>query len=586
MNVRVMDSWVHEQDVRVATGRPGHDSGPAAQLSLDRLCSAMPFVVGKQARAPEGASVRFDLRGRCAYASTLSCRAVAPKPLVPWTAVPAPPWTCRWRSSGASPVGGWTVRRLARQGSWASAETPSWRCACARVHGLHDLTPTVRGRIGACDGEITGPCRLCLPYARHRRAGRGQQGPPVRRSRRGRGRPGARRHRPSPGPAGASPRDPSGKVPRQVLEARLGGATALRQQALSDALPDLYARAVVDTELDPIAAPEIDIKSGEDEGPVTFDAVVEIRPTVSIAGYGGLQVTLPTIEVGDDEVRAQVDRLHSDQSAELTSVGRPARVGDHVSIDMHGTRPAGRGPARGGLPLRDRQRRGDRRSRRAAHRRQARSILQFSAPVRTDDTEEEAQIRVLVKDVKEKVLTELSDQWATEASEFETLQALEDDLPRSTRPVQGGPGPTGAAGAHRRSKSGKMRIKAITNSANRRTLIGGSDARIIMGQDEEALLRLWSEKRGEVEPEDLSGNLIVQLGAVTEDLNRRWFEAKTGQLITDVQRQIWHPALPWMAATLDGRVQGQRGRIRGQVHAALVVLGRSRSRKVCATAAA
>ncbi len=90
----------------------------------------------------------------------------------------------------------------------------------------------------------------------------------------------------------------------------------------------------------------------------------------------------------------------------------------------------------------------------------------------------------------------------------------------------------------------------------RRHFIGGSDARIIMGQDEEALLRLWSEKRGEVEPEDLSGNLIVQLGAVTEDLNRRWFEAKTGQLITDVQRQIWHPALPWMAATLDGRVQG------------------------------
>ena len=93
-----------------------------------------------------------------------------------------------------------------------------------------------------------------------------------------------------------------GKVPRQVLEARLGGATALRQQALSDALPDLYARAVVDTELDPIAAPEIDIKSGEEGGPVTFDAVVEIRPTVSIAGYGGLQVTLPALEVTDEEL--------------------------------------------------------------------------------------------------------------------------------------------------------------------------------------------------------------------------------------------------------------------------------------------
>ncbi len=63
MHVRVMDSWVHEQDIRVATGRPGHDSGPAAELSLDRLCAGIPFVVGKQAGAPEGASVRFELRG-------------------------------------------------------------------------------------------------------------------------------------------------------------------------------------------------------------------------------------------------------------------------------------------------------------------------------------------------------------------------------------------------------------------------------------------------------------------------------------------------------------------------------------------
>ena len=52
----------------------------------------------------------------------------------------------------------------------------------------------------------------------------------------------------------------------------------------------------------------------------------------------------------------------------------------------------------------------------------------------------------------------------------------------------------------------------------RRLFIGGSDARIILGSDEAALVRLWQEKRGEVEPEDLSGNLIVQLGVVTEDL--------------------------------------------------------------------
>ena len=77
-----------------------------------------------------------------------------------------------------------------------------------------------------------------------------------------------------------------------------------------------------------------------------------------------------------------------------------------------------------------------------------------------------------------------------------------------------------------------------------------------MGDDEEALVRLWREKRGEVEPEDLSGNLVVQLGVVTEDLNRRWYEVNTGQVLTDVQRHIRHPVLRWMAATLDGRVQG------------------------------
>jgi predicted phage-related endonuclease len=89
---------------------------------------------------------------------------------------------------------------------------------------------------------------------------------------------------------------------------------------------------------------------------------------------------------------------------------------------------------------------------------------------------------------------------------------------------------------------------------DRRSFIGGSDARVIMGTDEANLVRLWREKRGEVEPEDLSDNLIVQLGTVTEDLNRRWYERNTGHAIKDVQRQIQHPVIKWMAATLDGLV--------------------------------
>src|SRR3989440_8573372 len=95
---------------------------------------------------------------------------------------------------------------------------------------------------------------------------------------------------------------------------------------------------------------------------------------------------------------------------------------------------------------------------------------------------------------------------------------------------------------------------ADQGQSNRRLFIGGSDARPIMGNDEAALVRLWREKRGEIEPEDLSSNLIVQLGVVTESLNRQWFERNTQQTLRDIQRRIRHPVLRWMGATLDGIV--------------------------------
>jgi predicted phage-related endonuclease len=96
--------------------------------------------------------------------------------------------------------------------------------------------------------------------------------------------------------------------------------------------------------------------------------------------------------------------------------------------------------------------------------------------------------------------------------------------------------------------------KRIADSVNRRSFIGGSDARLIMGTEAAALLRLWQEKRGEVEPIDLSGDLIVQLGTATEHLNRAWYERQTGHAIEHVQRRVVHPVHKWMAATLDGRV--------------------------------
>jgi hypothetical protein len=101
-----------------------------------------------------------------------------------------------------------------------------------------------------------------------------------------------------------------------------------------------------------------------------------------------------------------------------------------------------------------------------------------------------------------------------------------------------------------------MRNEIIADSVTRRFFIGGSDARIIMGDDEAAVVRLWREKRGEAEPEDLSGNLIVQLGLVTEPLNRHWYERNSGQTIECVQHRLRHPVLRWMGATVDGIVAG------------------------------
>ena len=101
-----------------------------------------------------------------------------------------------------------------------------------------------------------------------------------------------------------------------------------------------------------------------------------------------------------------------------------------------------------------------------------------------------------------------------------------------------------------------MKSNLWRTAADRRVFIGGSDARIIMGSDEAALIQLWREKRGEAWPEDLSRNLVVQLGVATEELNRFWYERNTGRRVTDIQRKVKHSAIPWMAATLDGIVEG------------------------------
>src|SRR5215217_5259528 len=103
-------------------------------------------------------------------------------------------------------------------------------------------------------------------------------------------------------------------------------------------------------------------------------------------------------------------------------------------------------------------------------------------------------------------------------------------------------------------QAGMMR-RDNSKAVDRCSFVGGSDARVIMGRDDKALVRLWREKRGEVEPRDLSGDLLVQFGCATEDLNRHWFERETSRPLHKIQRFIRHPRFEWMGATLDGMVR-------------------------------
>jgi trigger factor len=218
-----------------------------------------------------------------------------------------------------------------------------------------------------------------------------------------------------------------GKAPRRVLEARLGPGVA-RQEALREALPSYYARAVSESEVDVIAPPEIDITTGEEDGPVAFDAVVEVRPRVEVPGYENLRVTLPNPDVTDEEVDAQIERLRSNMG-ELTSVDRPAKGGDQVSIDIAGSvddepvpgltaddylYPLGSGSV---VPELDARLTGAK----------VGDILEFDAD-NPQDPEVTIHFRVLVKDVKEQVLPDVDDEWANEASEFETVEELRADL--------------------------------------------------------------------------------------------------------------------------------------------------------------
>ncbi len=219
-----------------------------------------------------------------------------------------------------------------------------------------------------------------------------------------------------------------GKAPRKVLEARLG-PLAGREQALHDSLPEYYSAAVIEHDVDVIAPPEIDITGGQESGDVAFDAVVEVRPSIEVPGYGGLSVTLERPGVDEDALDAQIDRMR-DLDSTLEAVDRPVQDGDTVTIDIAGTLD---GEAQPGLTADDYSYTvgsGAITSEVDEHLvgATAGSTLSFDATHPDPDEERQLHFELAVKDVKEKVLPDLTDEWASEASEFESVAELRASL--------------------------------------------------------------------------------------------------------------------------------------------------------------
>jgi trigger factor len=215
-----------------------------------------------------------------------------------------------------------------------------------------------------------------------------------------------------------------GKVPRRVLEAHMGHG-ALRQEALRESLPGFYAEAVREHEVDVIAPPEIDITEGEEQGDVRFDAVVEVRPTVAIPGYAGLQVTIDPPVASDEDVSHQLDRVRAND-ATLEEVSRPAKDGDVLTIDLGMTPSSGDptnltdvsytvGSQEFGVADLDVQLQGSR----------VGDILKFTSTVAEG---REMAFHILVKAVREQRLPDLTDEWVADQTEFSTVEELEADL--------------------------------------------------------------------------------------------------------------------------------------------------------------
>ncbi|MFZ4812550.1 MAG: trigger factor [Ilumatobacteraceae bacterium] len=213
----------------------------------------------------------------------------------------------------------------------------------------------------------------------------------------------------------------AGKVPRKVLEARIGVGPA-REQALRDAIPQYLASAVREHDIDLIATPEVEITGGEEDGPVSFDATCEVRPEIIVVGYGGLRVELPA-PVADQNDIDQALRAELARHGSLVDVDRPVQSGDHVTVDLNGTRD---GEPVVGLNTEDwlyEVGQGWVAPEFDAHLIGASKDAELTFSATPNGTSEEADFEVRITNVQEMVLPELTDEWVDEnVAEFDTVQ--------------------------------------------------------------------------------------------------------------------------------------------------------------------
>jgi trigger factor len=217
-----------------------------------------------------------------------------------------------------------------------------------------------------------------------------------------------------------------GKVPKSVMIAHLGGPDVLRSEAIRESLPDFYSRAVADTLTDPIGQPDINITGGEESGLLTFEAEVEVRPQISIKGQNELRVTIPSPVVNDAEITAQIDRFR-ETDAMLREVDRPIITGDLVAMDIHVERLEGDGEP---IDMSD-------------------YMYTVGSGVITEGVDDlilglkageelklngsmgpgvVATYELKLKQVKERELPELTDEWVKENTEWDDIDAMRDAI--------------------------------------------------------------------------------------------------------------------------------------------------------------